>query len=146
MAPYFEYQSASAPEKLFKEELEKNSEYIHWWYKNGDKGKEHFAVTYQSLRGEEQMFYVDFVVCFKSGVIGLFDTKTRNSDPEAANKHTGLIEYIEKRNSESDDLKFTGSILIPETTAGITRFRWCRNRITDTNNLTGWDYFNPATN
>lgn len=145
LAPYYEYQAASAPEKLLKVELERNAEHIHWWYKNGDKGKEHFAVTYENLRGEEQMFYVDFVVCFKSGAIGLYDTKTRNSDPEAPRKHNALVEYIEKRNRENNDLKFTGSILIPETTAGVTRFRWCRNRITDTNNLTGWDYFNPGT-
>ena len=144
LEPYYEYESASAPEIKFKEELERNAEHIHWWYKNGDKGKEHFAVTYKNLRGDEQLFYVDFVVCFKSGTIGLYDTKTRNSDPEAPKKHEALVEFIEKQNKENSESKMTGSILIPETTAGITRFRWCRNRIGDTNDLTGWDYFNPG--
>jgi type III restriction enzyme len=146
LEPYYEYESASAPEMKFKEELEKNAEHIQWWYKNGDKGKEHFAVSYKNLRNEEQLFYVDFVVCFKTGTIGLYDTKTRNSDPEAPNKHNALIEYTENRNKENSEPKITGSILIPETTASVIRFRWCRNRINNTNDLTGWDYFNPATN
>jgi type III restriction enzyme len=145
LEPYYEYQEASSPEIKFKEELEKNADHILWWYKNGDKGKEHFAVAYQSHRNEELLFYVDFVVCFKSGVLGLYDTKTRNSDAEAPNKHNALIEYIESQNKANNDKKLTGSILITEITAGITRFRWCRNRIDNTNDLQGWEYFNPAT-
>ena len=144
LEPYYEYEAASSPEKMFKEELERNSDHIEWWYKNGDKGKEHFAVTYKNIRGEEQLFYVDFVVCFKSGIIGLYDTKTRNSDPEAPSKHNALVEYVENQNNGNSETKITGSILIPETTAGITRFRWCRNRIDNTNDLQGWEYFNPS--
>jgi type III restriction enzyme len=81
---------------------------------------------------------------FKSGKIGLFDTKTRRADLEAPNKHNALIEYLEKQNEINTDRILVGGILIPEETSGIVSFRYCNNRISDTNDLTGWDFFNPA--
>jgi len=37
-----------------------------------------------------------------------------------------------------------GGIIIPESHGEHIHFRYCRNRITDTNDLTGWDFFDPA--
>jgi type III restriction enzyme len=144
LEPFFEYQRASTPEIAFKNYLVQHESEIDWWYKNGDQGKEHFAVPYTNLQNELRLFYVDFVIMFKSGKIGLFDTKTRRSDLEAPNKHNALIEYLEKQNEINTDRILVGGVLIPEEINGIVSFRYCINRITDTNDLTGWDFFNPA--
>jgi len=144
LEPFFEYQGASTPEIAFKNYLVQHESEIDWWYKNGDQGKEHFAVPYTNLQNELRLFYVDFVIMFKSGKIGLFDTKTRRSDLEAPNKHNALIEYLEKQNEINTDRTLVGGILIPGETSGIVSFRYCINRINDTNDLTGWDFFNPA--
>ena len=146
LEPFYELSNVSSPEKTFAEELDKHSDYIEWWYKNGDKGKEHFAVPYINSLKEKSLFYVDFVIKFKSGVISLFDTKTKKSDPEAANKHNGLIEYIEKENKTNTKRKLMGSIVIPEITGNVTTFRYCKNRIAEsiTIDTTGWEHFNAA--
>jgi len=141
--PFFEYNKASSPEKAFKDFLISNESHIDWWYKNGDSGKEHFAVPYTSTQSEMRLFYVDFVIKFKSGSIGLFDTKTKRSDYEAPNKHNALLAYIESENTKNTTRKLVGGILIPDERDGLSLFRYCTNRITDTHDLTGWDFFDP---
>jgi len=144
LEPFFEYNSASNPEKAFKDFLKQNEAHISWWYKNGDSGKEHFAIDYMDSFGVLRLFFVDFVIKFKSGKIGLFDTKTKRSDTEAPNKHNALLGYIEKENERNKERVLMGGIIISEETSGIVSFRYCTNRIIDTIDLKGWDYFNPA--
>jgi len=145
LEPFFEYKNASSPEIAFKDFLIANGSQIEWWYKNGDQGKEHFAVPYSDSFSVLRLFYVDFVIKFKSGKVGLFDTKTKRSDVEAPNKHNALLNYIEKENAANPERVLTGGILIPQETGDTVSFRYCTNRISDTNDLTGWDFFNPAT-
>lgn len=146
MEPFYEYISVSSPEKRFKEFLEANSEQIEWWYKNGDAGKEHFAVPYIKQADEKlerpSLFYVDFVIKFKSGKIGLFDTKTKRSDLDAPKKHNALLEYIEKANKENNNENLLGGVLIEEPIDS-NHWRFCANRIEDTKDLTGWEFLKP---
>ena len=144
LVPFYENVSASSPEIKFVKFLENNKDHIEWWYKNGDKNKEDFAVAYEDSFGVTRGFYVDFVIKFKSGKIGLFDTKTKRSDHEAPNKHNALITYIEQQNKMDTRVTLLGGVLIPEEIGGTITFRYCSNRITDTNDLKGWDFFNPA--
>jgi len=143
--PFFEYKDASNPERAFKHFLKNNEASICWWYKNGDQGREHFAVPYTDCFKVLRLFYVDFVIQFKSQKIGLFDTKTKRSDAEAPNKHNALIDYLEKENERNTNRKLVGGIIISEEIGGVVYFRYCTNRITDTTDLTGWDFFDPAT-
>lgn len=46
LLPFVQLNQASNPEKDFVAYLEQNSQYIDWWYKNGDKGKQHYAIEY----------------------------------------------------------------------------------------------------
>ncbi len=143
MEPFFEYQRASTPEIAFKNYLVQHSNVIDWWYKNGDQGQDHFAVPYRNLQDELRLFYVDFIIKFKSGKLGLFDTKTRRSDLEAPKKHNALVEFLETQNKTNASQTLIGGILIPDETSGVVTFRYCTNRIEDTNDLTGWEFFNP---
>jgi type III restriction enzyme len=145
LKPFFEAQNASKPEIIFKDFLAKNEVYLEWWYKNGDQGTGHFAVPYTDSHGVLRLFYVDFVVKFRNGKTGLFDTKTKRSDVEAPNKHNALIAYMAQQNDTNPKQQLLGGILIPTETANVIGFRYCTNRITDTDDLTGWDFFNPAT-
>lgn len=143
LEPFFEYKNVSNPEKEFKKYLETYSSEIDWWYKNGDQGKEHFAISYHNHKNELKLFYVDFIIRFKSGKIGLFDTKTKRSDHDAPAKHNALVEYVRVQNLNSGKIML-GGIMIPEETGSVLSFRYCLNTITDTNDLTGWTYFDPA--
>jgi len=49
---------------------------VDWWHKNGDNGSEHFAVPYyDEAEKKERLFYPDWIIKFKDGRIGIFDTK-----------------------------------------------------------------------
>jgi type III restriction enzyme len=144
LIPLFESNRASKPEEAFRDYLEKNKEHLEWWYKNGDKAKEHFAVPYIDYIGQQSLFYVDFVILAKNNTTYLFDTKTEGSDPANAHlKHNALLDYMEERNKKG--MVTTGGIIIGRKNGEVTTWRYCSNRIENTKDLTGWDYFNPAT-
>lgn len=94
-------------EKTFIEFLEK-SENIEWWFKNGDRDRIFFAVSYKN--GGEKPFYVDFIVKLKDGKIGLFDTKAGMTQKVAGTKIDGLNEYIKNENQKGK--KLFGGIVI----------------------------------
>ena len=130
----------SANEHRFIDLLIANeNEHIQWWYKNGSSNKEDFAIPYVKRDGTQSLFYVDLVIQFKNGTLGLFDPKTIESDPENVLKHNALIEYIESLNAKGK--KAIGSIIIQQQGS----WRYCRNRIENDKDLTGWEFFNPAT-
>ncbi len=131
---FVQLKQASNPEKEFVKYLEQHAGYIDWWYKNGDKGKQHYAIPY----GEEQaLFYVDFVVRMKNGNVYLFDTKSIGSDIHAAEKHNALISYMEENSTEGNVL--LGGILIQQG----SNWLYCKRPIENTNDLSHWDCFYP---
>ena len=135
LKPFVELNSASKPEKDFAEFLEQNSKYIDWWYKNGDKGKEHYAVEYEISDGTKHPFYVDFVIRLKNGKIMLFDTKTAGSEPLTAHiKHNALNDYINKENAKGKNL--VGGVIVKNGMNWV----WSRYTIENTVDHTGWDY------
>jgi type III restriction enzyme len=142
--PFFEGNTASSPEKEFKNFLIRNEDNIEWWYKNGDSGREHFAVDYINIHNELKLFYVDFVIKFKSNKIGLFDTKTKRSDIDAPRKHNALLDFMDKENILNTNRELIGGVLIPDDNGGVPGFRYPLFRINDTNDLTGWSFFNPT--
>jgi len=49
---------------------------IKWWFKNGDVGKDCFALRYFNTREQkDKLFYPDWIIRFSNGKIGIFDTK-----------------------------------------------------------------------
>ena len=111
LLPFVQLNQASAPEKNFVAYLEANSAYIDWWYKNGDQGKQHYAIEYnQGSNGAKMLFYVDFVIRMKNGHVYLFDTKSAGSDLFAPDKHNALLQYIKENTTEEQPL-YGGIIL-----------------------------------
>lgn len=142
--PFFESNTASNPEKEFKDFLVRNESQIEWWYKNGDSGKEHFAVDYVNIHDELKLFYVDFVIKFKAGKIGLFDTKTKRSDIDAPRKHNALLNFMDIENNSNPNRELIGGVLIPDDNGGVQGFRYSLTEIDDTNHLTDWAFLNPS--
>lgn len=139
LEPFYEYKSASTPEKQFVAFLENHKQSIEWWYKNGDKNKEDLAVTYEDREKVTRGFYVDFVIKLKNGPVALFDTKTPDSDPEFCNKHNALHQYILNQNALGKSL--LGGIIVPKG-EGVWKFSY--NKISSAKDTTGWISFDPA--
>lgn len=138
MLPYYELNNVSTPEYKFSRFLEDNSQYISWWYKNGDSGSEHFAIPYTNTLGRQALFYVDYIIRMNSGRIFLFDTKSENSDPEAPNKHNALMEYLEE--DWNADHNVNGGIIIESN----HNWKYSPMRIENTIDIDLWDSFYPA--
>lgn len=109
----------SQPEQNFEELLNK-SKNINWWFKNGTEKEIYFAVSYidpddEIIRG----FYPDYIVCYKDGSIGIYDTKSGITAKmsETTAKSNALQAYIEKHK----DQKLKGGI-IQDTKSGMYLF------------------------
>ncbi len=108
MQPFFT-KKVSKPEKLFISLLN-NSKKVKWWYKNGENEKKYFAVSYIDENGDERAFYVDFIIQFKDGSIGLFDTKSGITAKDAGTRAEGLQKYITQLKKKGKEV--WGGILI----------------------------------
>ena len=137
LMPFVELNKVSNPEVEFAKFLESNTAHIDWWYKNGDSGKQNYAIPYTKTDGDKSLFYVDFVIRLKNGKVFLFDTKTTGSDIEAPNKHNALLDYIDSE--ENKGKKLSGGILIQEGSS----WKYSPFRIENTDDLTNWNSFFP---
>jgi len=115
MKPFY-VKYLSGLEKSFTELLDKSKK-VDWWFKNGDRDATFFAVPYDV---NKVPFYVDFIVKFKDGKIGLFDPHgTQFSD--FGPKSDGLQKYIKNENKKGKNL-FGG--LVTNTGIATSNGRW----------------------
>ena len=133
LKPFFEENDASKPERAFSRMIDGETS-ISWWYKNGDKGKMHFAVPYTDKAGVPRCFYVDYIIRLKNGKICLFDTKTMGSDADAPAKHNALLEYAAKLNKTGRHI--AGSIVIQSEDNQL--WYYTQQRISTTDNIEDW--------
>lgn len=138
LIPFIKLNTASNPEKEFVKFLEANSQYIDWWYKNGDSGKANYAIEYHKGQGgEKALFYVDFVIRMKNGHIYLFDTKSAGSDMFAADKHNALLEYIKTNTTAEQPL--AGGVILQKG----SNWLYSPLPIENTTDTLNWDSFYP---
>lgn len=137
LMPFVELKGASKPEERFEDFLEINKEFIDWWYKNGDAGRQHYAISYENKAGVKSLFYVDFVVRMKNGQVFLFDTKSAGSDVDAVEKHNALIDYMASEENKDKHLK--GGIIIEK----YNNWKYCPLKIENTTDIVEWDSFYP---
>lgn len=138
LKPFVELNTASKQERDFIQFLEENSEWIDWWYKNGDKGRQHYAVEYTWEDGSKHPLYVDFVIRLKNGKIFLFDTKNPDSEPHTAClKHNALVDYIAEENVKGANL--AGGVIVKDGLNWV----WSHSHIKNTRDHAGWTTFCP---
>ena len=95
MNPFYSRKNSSTPEKKFIQFLENNDK-VKWWFKNGEKDRIFFSVPYEKDNGNS-LFFVDFIVQFANGCIGLFDPKgIETTAPKSGEKVKGLKKYIDQ--------------------------------------------------
>lgn len=92
--------------------LEKKKGKIEWWFKNGNQGKDYFAVRYANTdSNKEELFYPDWIILFKNGTVGIFDTKKGRTatDNDTAFKAQALHKKLKEFGK-----KYIGGIVIEE--------------------------------
>ena len=104
----------SQVEKDFEQALARSAK-VEWWYKNGVSRQDYFAILYEmdihpGIGSQYRAFYPDFIVRFKDGRLGIYDTKagmTVISD-DTYHKSNALQAYIKEHRQEHD---LTGGII-----------------------------------
>lgn len=124
---------ASNTERKFTKLIDK-SDMIKWWYKNGQSEIKYFAIPYTDEFGLEWSFYVDFIILFKDGTVGIFDTKSGETAEKSKYKAEALSQYVKNNSTKARPL--VGGIVIP-TEYG---WRYNDNEIYEYNphDLTNW--------
>ena len=139
LLPFVQFNDASNPEKEFETFLERYSDVIDWWYKNGDKGRQHYAIPYDGDGDDQGLFYPDFVIRMKNERVYIFDTKTEGSDLFAPAKHNALLKYIADENAKGKNLR--GGIIIKKQ--GTDYWLYSPLPIENTTDFTNWSMFDP---
>lgn len=140
LMPFVELRNASTPEQRFTAYLEAHKQFIDWWYKNGDDGMTNYSIPYTNTNGQKALFYVDYIIRMKNGTILLFDTKSRDSDPNAPAKHKALLKYMTAERKKGK--KVDGGILIEDEHMP-NLWKYSAFEISDTHNIDSWQGFFP---
>ena len=129
-------QIASNTEREFIKTIDR-SDRISWWYKNGQSEIKYFAIPYVDEFGLEWSFYADFIIMFKDGTVGIFDTKSGATAEKAKHKAEALSRYTAKNSTGARRL--AGGIVIP------SEYGWKYNDNDiyeyDPSDLTDWKSF-----
>lgn len=106
--PCFLEKERSKPEIAFIAALEKAKDQILWWWKNGD---EHMKENFGIKKPDGTSFQPDFIVQYKNGQIGLYDTKDPGyQEDDNKIKAEALQKYIQEENLKGK--KLIGGIII----------------------------------
>ena len=94
MSPMY-VKMSTKPEAKFMDFIDRKSNAVKWWFKNGESDKKYFAISYVDPEdGLVHPFYVDFIIRMENGRVGLFDTKEGFTAKEAKHKAEALARYI----------------------------------------------------
>jgi type III restriction enzyme len=108
-----------------------SSNKVKWWYKNGEAEIKYFAI----LRSDDRAFYPDFIIQFKDGTIGIFETKSGfTAGEDAKERAESLQRYIKNQNKKGK--KLIGGIAINQN--GTWRYNDNEKYKYDPNDLSSW--------
>lgn len=91
-------------------------ESVEWWMKNGDSGRDYLSFRYFNKEsGKKELFYPDWIIKFKDGTVGIFDTKGGNTavSLETKCKAEELYRKVMYLNGfNRDTIRYIGGIVI----------------------------------
>lgn len=97
-------------EEKFIDFLEKNEDKILWWWQNGN---EHMALNFGIKYGIGSTFQPDFLVMFKSGKLGIYDTKAVGyQEDDNKIKAEALQKYIIEENKRKNKDLLIGGLVV----------------------------------
>ena len=107
-------------EKEFLNFLELNKTKIDWWWQNGNEHMAlNFGIKYDkggNMRERASTFQPDFLVMFKNGKLGIYDTKASGyQEDDNKIKAEALQKYIKEENKRKKKEFLLGGIVIKES-------------------------------
>ena len=100
-------------EVKFIKYLEQKKDNLEWWFKNGEGSKEYYCLKYfNTSTKEEALFYPDWILKFKDGRIGIFDTKSGFTAQNPEGRAEGLANKLKELNKDSGS--YIGGLVVLE--------------------------------
>lgn len=144
LEPYFAHDSRPKTEIYFEKLLDK-SEKIDWWYKNGEKMQHYFAIPFITENEKTGVlapasFYPDYIIRYKDGSIGIYDTKAGMTvtSGDTKLKANALQGYIADQNKDRD-VKIKGGIIDVQTDKNVLLY--CDDPQYDATDSVKWKAF-----
>jgi type III restriction enzyme len=120
-----------------------DSTVVKWWFKSKTNEKKYFAVLYKNSVKKDQAFYLDYIVQFNDGTVGLFDTKSglTLNDPETKLKAEALEKYMKNENKKRTTNKLIGGIVTNTESdySGLWKINTNAKLPFDKNKISEWD-------
>lgn len=92
-----------------------NSPSVEWWFKQNDDGKDFYALKYfNTTENRERLFYPDWIVKFKDGRVGIFDTKSGFTAVNPEGRAEALSKKLRELNALAVKEKFVGGLCVRE--------------------------------
>ena len=89
--------------------LDNKKKQIEWWFKQGI-GQEYFAIKYFNTTDKKYaLFYPDWILKFKNGRIGIFDTKSGKTATDTEGRAPALAKKLKELGK-----KYVGGIVVKE--------------------------------
>jgi len=93
--------------------LEQKKNALEWWFKNGEASKEFYCLKYfNTATKEEALFYPDWILKFKDGRIGIFDTKSGFTAQNPEGRAEGLANKLNELNENGGN--YVGGLVVLE--------------------------------
>lgn len=93
--------------------LEQKKSALEWWFKNGEASKEFYCLKYfNTATKEDALFYPDWILKFKDGRIGLFDTKSGFTAQNPEGRAEGLAKKLNELNGKGGN--YVGGLVVLE--------------------------------
>lgn len=122
-------------EKQFIEYLEEYENKILWWWQNGS---EHMSLNFGIKYNTKSTFQPDFLVLFKDGKLGIFDTKASGyQEDDNKKKSEALQTYIKEENKNGKNI--FGGLVIKE--GGHFKINKKEKYKSYKENSNDWEYF-----
>ena len=100
-------------EVKFIKYLEQKKTALEWWFKNGEASKEFYCLKYfNTATKEEALFYPDWILKFKDGRIGIFDTKSGFTAQNPEGRAEGLANKLKELNNNGGN--YVGGLVVLE--------------------------------
>ncbi|MBO5138112.1 MAG: DEAD/DEAH box helicase family protein [Bacilli bacterium] len=115
--------------------LEEHGEFINWFFKNGDESK---STNFGIRKLDGYVFRPDFIVSFKNGAIGIFDTKAVGyMEDDTKIKAEALYKYVTDERYKGKNI--VGAIVIKDN----DKFRINMNEVYNSyaTNYDEWEHF-----
>jgi type III restriction enzyme len=79
LSPCYLFRDRSQVEKTFEKRIDSDTS-IEWWFKNGVNKIEFFGIKYEYPVNKIKSFYPDYIIKYKDGTLGIFETKSKGDD------------------------------------------------------------------